>query len=266
MKSDMAKPPPARIYAIVAREADVAVVFRRGPSRQVRLLRWNLRTDEIEAGQWFKGRIYERSCDLSPNGEKLVHFAASMKPPLLSWTAVSRPPYLTALVLWPKGDCWNGGGWFLNNRDLVLNHLVNQCKVAPGFEHLAQASHRRGVRVLRTAQERGEDFTVLEPRMVAEGWRLVDEGSGGQTWSPRFDPPVRWQKQQPRGGRWLELRLHSIGGKDAGWYRHSAAILDKKRQLLAELAKSTGWTGIIRETCLVPRAAVSGVTKSMAAS
>jgi hypothetical protein len=69
MKSDMAKPPPARIYAIVAREADVAVVFRRGPSRQVRLLRWNLRTDEIEAGQWFKGRIYERRCDLAPMGK-----------------------------------------------------------------------------------------------------------------------------------------------------------------------------------------------------
>src|SRR5262249_17885427 len=27
-----------------------------------------------------------------------------------AWTAISRPPFLTALALWPKGDCWHGAG------------------------------------------------------------------------------------------------------------------------------------------------------------
>jgi hypothetical protein len=49
-----------RLYFIVARKAPVAVVFRRGPSRQVELLKWNLESDQIEAGQWLKGRIFER--------------------------------------------------------------------------------------------------------------------------------------------------------------------------------------------------------------
>jgi len=29
-----------------------------------------------------------------------------------SWTAISRAPWLRALVLFGKGDCWHGGGLF----------------------------------------------------------------------------------------------------------------------------------------------------------
>jgi hypothetical protein len=29
-----------------------------------------------------------------------------------AWTAVSKPPWLTALGLCPKGNCWDGGGLF----------------------------------------------------------------------------------------------------------------------------------------------------------
>src|SRR5690348_8911615 len=102
-------PNSARLYGIVARAARRAVIFRRGPSRRVRLLVWDLKADTIEAGQWFKGRIYARRCDLTPCGDKLVYFAASFRKPFYAWTAISRPPYLTALALWPKDDCWGGG-------------------------------------------------------------------------------------------------------------------------------------------------------------
>lgn len=64
--------PSTRLYSIVARDAPVAVVFRRGPTRQVEVLRWDLRSDRVTAGQWLKGRIYERRCDLSPGG-RLTH-------------------------------------------------------------------------------------------------------------------------------------------------------------------------------------------------
>src|SRR5215469_5959559 len=105
---DLLDPNSARIYGLVARSTRRAVLFRRGPSRRVRLLSWNLETDEIDAGQWLKARIYERRCDLSPSGEKLVYFAANFRKPFYSWTAISRPPYFTALAFWPKGDCWGG--------------------------------------------------------------------------------------------------------------------------------------------------------------
>lgn len=82
--------PSVRLYVIQARESSSAVVFRRGPSKHVQLVKWNTDTDEFEEGQWFKGRIYERRCDLSPNGRFLVYFAANYKEPFLSWTAVSK--------------------------------------------------------------------------------------------------------------------------------------------------------------------------------
>ncbi len=44
----MSKPaPPCRLSVILAREAPVGVIFRRGPAK------------------WFHGRIYERRSDLS---------------------------------------------------------------------------------------------------------------------------------------------------------------------------------------------------------
>ena len=76
--------PQVRIYSILAREAKRAVVFRRGPSKLVQLLLWHTDTDKFEDGQWFKGRIYERRCDLSPNGKLLVYFAANYKLPYFS--------------------------------------------------------------------------------------------------------------------------------------------------------------------------------------
>lgn len=72
----MPKDIPARIHAIIARERRRAVVFRRGPSKKVAVIGWNLNTDEFTTGQWFKGRIYEYRCDLSPDGRYLLYFAA----------------------------------------------------------------------------------------------------------------------------------------------------------------------------------------------
>lgn len=61
--------PQVRLYAILAREAPIAVVFRRGPSKRVLLVLWQTDSDCFYEGQWLKGRIYERRCDLSPKGE-----------------------------------------------------------------------------------------------------------------------------------------------------------------------------------------------------
>src|SRR6187401_1906577 len=123
----------ARLFVLWARDADVGVGFQRGPSKQVLLLRWNLKDDSFEGGQWLKARIYERRSDLSPSGERLVYFAASYRGPHQTWTAVSRPPYFTALALWPKGDAWGGGGLFSSENELLLNHPSSQLALANGF-------------------------------------------------------------------------------------------------------------------------------------
>ncbi len=37
------------------------------------------------------------------------------------WTAISRPPYFSALAIWPSFGHWTGGGVFINDTTIILN-------------------------------------------------------------------------------------------------------------------------------------------------
>ncbi len=107
-------------YGIVARYAPTAVVLRRGPTRHVQLLRWDLRTDDVEAGQWLVGTVTPGPCGLSPNGELFVY---SARKGARRFTAVSRPAYFTALAFWEERTPWTGSGFFAADDRLVLGVL-----------------------------------------------------------------------------------------------------------------------------------------------
>ena len=66
----------AKLHAILPRKGNKAVVFRRGPSSCVAVIGWDLAKDTFTIGQWLRGRIYHFRCDLSPDGEYLLYFAA----------------------------------------------------------------------------------------------------------------------------------------------------------------------------------------------
>lgn len=208
--------PATRLHVLLARGAPTGVIFRRGPSKQVLLIRWNTEEDSFVTGQWFKGRIYERRCDLSPDGSRLIYFAAKWTGPLQTWTAISRPPFLSALALWPKGDAWNGGGRFLTSHDIVLNHPPGEAELHPEFR-------QRPVRVVGHAERRGEDDTVSHPLRERDGWEFVARGTwrevrskSGLHWEA--DPPEIWRKPHPRANLTLEMAETSVGKKNVGWY------------------------------------------------
>ena len=116
--------PPARLHVILARQAPLAVVIRRGPAKQVCTMLWDRRTDSFTLGQWLKGRIYEDRCDLSPDGRYFIYFAydgRSGREHGPSWTAVSRAPWLKAIALYRKGSTWGGGGYFTGARTYWLD-------------------------------------------------------------------------------------------------------------------------------------------------
>jgi hypothetical protein len=116
--------PPPRLFVLFARDARVGLVLRRGPSAWVHLVQWDTQRDVFTPGAWFRGRIYEDKCDLSPDGELLVYAAYQGNrwgsEYTGSWTALSRPPWLSALALWPMGTTYGGGGRFLDDRRLIL--------------------------------------------------------------------------------------------------------------------------------------------------
>lgn len=131
--------PGCALYGISARDGRSVVLIRRGPTKQVALLRWWLDGDRIEEGQWFKGYLYGRWCDLSPDGDYLLYFAGDQHRGAGNygtWSAISHPPFLTALALWPKGDTWSGGGLFLGQQHIALAHSAHASDpktLAPNF-------------------------------------------------------------------------------------------------------------------------------------
>lgn len=113
--------PRTATYGIVARDAPIVVVLRRGPTRHTRLLRWDLRDDTVVAGQWLVGRVDPGPCGVSPSGDLFIYEAR--KGPR-TFSAISRPPYFTALAFWEYSSPWTGGGFFASDRKVVLGlHL-----------------------------------------------------------------------------------------------------------------------------------------------
>lgn len=175
--------PPPRLALLWASRAETAVIFRRGPSKRVEVIRWNTARDTFERGHWFHGRIYAKRSDLSPDGELLVYFASKFNRHTIddseytyAWTAVSRPPWLTALALWPKGDCWHGGGLFDRKRRLLLNHRP---KVAiPHPKHMP-----RGLEVIPDPNASGEDDPLYSRRLDRDGWTVR------QAWEVEYHGP-----------------------------------------------------------------------------
>lgn len=208
---------PARIFMLFARNAPVAVIFRRGPSKWVQLIKWNTDDDSFEPGQWFHGRIYERRADLNPDGSLLIYFAQKLEGRTLrkennytyAWTAVSKPPYLTALALWPKGDCWHGGGLFEDAKTVVLNHRPNVAKAHP--DHLPKK-----LRVLLKAHVSGEDDPLFSERLDRDGWNLKQEWKMENRGYPKLfhtlQPEIRHKPSPDK--RFLIRLTRSIEGLD----------------------------------------------------
>ncbi len=226
-----------RLYVILARTKRTAVVFRRGPSKQVLVLRWDLERDRLEPGQWLKARIYERRCDLSPSGDLLVVFAASWKGPYQSWTAVSRAPYLTALLLWAKGDAWGGGGLFEDERTILLNHAASSSVPPPTLGNVPRA-----MRVRPLHAGRGEDHPIWHVRLVRDGWTLVKRGRESEnSWRApvwiTYDPPFVYRKPQPHGDAALEMHLLGVHEKDGDWHV-TAHEVTRGGEVIAALGRS----------------------------
>jgi hypothetical protein len=169
---------PARLHVLLARRAPVGLVIRRGPSKQVATIGWDRRRDRFTLGQWMKGRIYERRADLSPDGRHVIYFAMNghwRAEARGAWTAIARAPYLKALSLFPKGDCWHGGGLFTSDRGYWLND---------GYGHATLRDEAGLSRdpVPPVAQGFGAECpNVYYRRLLRDGWSLVELGKSRAT-------------------------------------------------------------------------------------
>lgn len=237
----------ARLYAFIARNAAKAVVLRRGPSRQVLMLRWDMEADTFEEGQWFKGRIYERRCDLSPCGEYFVYFAGKHRGEFGTYTVVSRPPYFSAHILWPKGDCWGGGGLFdVKAKTLHLNHQTEwnaktktwakafpKANGGPAFGKLPLPC--KNIAPLGEHSGCGEDLPIEHARMTRDGWTFENKDFKADI--PRGWKPVPAPDEDGIAFRWqiegaLIWRKAAADGRKLTLIQDQAGQVDGRRHII----------------------------------
>jgi hypothetical protein len=119
--------PACRLSVLLARDAPLGVIFRRSPARLTQLILWHTDTDTFEPGDRHIGTLYTERSDLSPDGKLLIYFAANYtarrrnKGLPDTWTALSKPPWLTPLALWPNFGTYYGGGLFTSNTQVQVN-------------------------------------------------------------------------------------------------------------------------------------------------
>lgn len=193
---------PPRLHVLLARDTPYAVILRRGPSKTTCSIGWDRRKDTFTTGQWLRGRIYERRADLSPDGKHLIYFAMNGRwtsETKGSWTAISKAPYLKAITLLGKGDCWHGGGLFRTNTRYWLND---------GYGHkplLVSSKLTRHETWQPPAYYGGECLHVYFNRLQRDGWTLRPD------LTPNDDAPTVFDK--PAASGWI-LRKYAHAGID----------------------------------------------------
>lgn len=240
--------PSCSLYVIPASDGKSAVVFRRGPTKRVMIARWSLKDDRVDHGHWFAGRVYERHCDVSPDGTLLLYFAARYKAPLPTWTAVSRVPYLTALVMW---TCYvNGGGYFETNRAIALDEFVSsEALRSKNRQHLPfpveELTRHLSVRHIGSTDDLRRPYCVEHGRLVRDGWHCTSEGvqmvEGRFRFEPRLVEPQVYERSMPNrrtGTRSPTLRrlLKSVGEYKT---HETFEVIDHSGMRLRELVNCT---------------------------
>ncbi len=230
--SSLSKEIPPRVYCIQAREAPIAVVFARGPSDWWQIFQWWIDEDRLEPGAWYRGRLYPRRCDISPDGRLLFYFAvrygqqASWPPNRWSgqhdhgsgftnsFTAISRIPYLSALVAREEIGTWFGGGVFLPPEEIEAPRADSGpdgrlygglSQWWPSFDSIPEAEQRRWQVLCELDEACGFERV--------HGWNRVGDGRAdsvailGDTNQPTKLQFVYGYCRKPRPGGAARLRM-----------------------------------------------------------
>lgn len=186
---------PPRLFGIPASDAPVVAVIRRGPSDWWHVGRWDVdQNPAYEPGAWVRGTVYPQRCDLSPDGRWLCYFTLRDRADWsagVTYVAVSRLPWATALVAWGTDGTWTRGLHFVAPRD----HQAGP----PDEGDDGPLRTRHGLALVRPAS-----FAVERRR----GWTETPDSPPVDTrdaWDELRAPRVTMQKLRPGGGPTLQV-------------------------------------------------------------
>lgn len=183
---------PPRLYGILATEAPVVLVFRRGPSDWFHLLRWKLDEGVVEPGVWVRKKLFPRRCDLSADGELLLYYlSGGVEGHYRVFGGIARTPWLHPLASWDEGDAWGRGS----------------CFVAESIPHTFGEPHDVVLPKMRVTIQRNDTTSFVNERR--RGWHEAADcppRNVADTWDEKRS--VILEKESPL----REGRLRLIGG------------------------------------------------------
>lgn len=178
------KAPVVRLHLFFARDTDRAVILRQGPTRQFRMILWHRDTDTFEDGQWVRRQVYVERCSISPDGAHFIYFMLDgrwQSPGKGSYTAISKPPYWTALALFPLGDTWSGGGAFIDATHYYADGEADIVGRAEGITRVLRGKPAKGCTTgLRLASggaaplDREATRRILAAPLPTDPWAIHD--------------------------------------------------------------------------------------------
>lgn len=193
--------PPPRIFGILARDAPVVAVLRRGPSSWAHIGRWDVAASTYQGGSWLRGTLYPQRCDLSPDGRYLASMALVARADWelgTTYVAVSRLPWLTALAAWGTHGTWSRG--------LHFAALGEWGVTAPDYGDADPLRSKHGLMVTGTAQT----YAVERRGGWVEAPGTPPRGPNDM-WDERRADQLVMTKPQPYGDATLSVR----GGRAA---------------------------------------------------
>lgn len=141
-------------------------------------MRWDLATGVLEPGAWIHASLYPRRCDVSPDGTYFYAFLSkSLRQPFMgqkgfvTYSQVSRLPWLFALAAWPESGTWTRGFHFVEPKatDRGREPKAVHGDLAPLRKKWALAP----TEVAQYATERRNGFVEHEdcpPRRASDAW------------------------------------------------------------------------------------------------
>lgn len=224
---------PARIHLLPAKASPYVLVIRRKPSKCFHVIRWNTRSDALEHGSWFRGKLYPKRCDISFDGQWMIYLAMGASGE--TWNGVCRLPYLRAAAEAPNMGTWYGGGYWPDRQTLLLNGW-QPAKGSVPFK-LARLQPAFG----------GEDLGVLYPKWERDGWQRRGDNYGTNRRikdAPKLtvvcDGDDGWQSKPSR--RHPSLIARFVGYLDHGYTFRFA--LDGFDDLLDDRVDSACWDNL----------------------
>lgn len=151
-----------------------------------------------------------------------------------TWTAISRAPYLKAIDLWWNGSGWNGGGAFLSERKVWLNHPSFMFEPPVLTSGKFSVTHDP-IPELGYGNARGECPPIYFAKLARDGWGL--KGDFGN----RLHYNVLFEKQLS-DSRILQKHFlsgfDSVPGRSVYWEEHR--LVDETGTPILD-GKAWGW-------------------------